>query len=96
MFIGAEGTLGVITSVSLLATRRLQSEQVMFLAVPSFSSAVKGLEKLSLLCVLKCTLSVHIKVLQYTLNPNTEKYFLSSDFFFVLSLSVISCKSRIG
>ena len=45
MFIGAEGTLGVITSVSLLTTRRLQSEQVMFLAVPSFSSAVKGNRK---------------------------------------------------
>uniref|UniRef100_A0A7S4NJF4 FAD-binding PCMH-type domain-containing protein n=1 Tax=Paramoeba aestuarina TaxID=180227 RepID=A0A7S4NJF4_9EUKA len=45
MFIGAEGTLGVITNISLLATRRLASEQVMFLAVPSFVSAVSVLRQ---------------------------------------------------
>jgi hypothetical protein len=37
LFIGAEGTLGVITQVSILATRRLPSEQVLFLALPSFA-----------------------------------------------------------
>lgn len=45
MFIGAEGTLGIVTKVSLLSTRRLPSEQVVFLGVSSFAQTVNVLKR---------------------------------------------------
>ena len=40
LFIGAEGTLGVVTAVSLLAPARPVSVQVAFLALPSFEAVL--------------------------------------------------------
>ena len=40
LFIGAEGTLGVVTAVSLLAPARPTSVQVAFLALPSFEAVL--------------------------------------------------------
>ena len=45
LFIGAEGTLGVVTKINLLTTRRLPSEQVAFLGVSSFEKTVDVLKR---------------------------------------------------
>ena len=50
LFIGSEGTLGIITGVSILCPSRPQAQNVAFLAVSSYEAVQKVLSRLERSC----------------------------------------------